>query len=72
MWGMNANVPQYGVGGDFGMRFCPPLKGPGRLPAGKGRGRDAWRALNINQIIIVFEYYSNINIIILIKISFSI
>jgi hypothetical protein len=20
------NAPQYGVGGDFGTRFCPPLK----------------------------------------------
>jgi hypothetical protein len=31
------NAPQYGVGGDFGTRFCPPLKMPERgLVAGCG------------------------------------
>jgi hypothetical protein len=27
---MPYNAPQYGVGGDFGTRFCPPLKMPER------------------------------------------
>jgi hypothetical protein len=36
------NAPQYGVGGDFGTRFCPPLKMPERgLVAGCGTYRPA-------------------------------
>jgi hypothetical protein len=34
---MTHNAPQYGVGGDFGTRYCPPLKRPERgLVAGCG------------------------------------
>jgi hypothetical protein len=36
------NVPQYGVGGDLGTRFCPPLKMPERgLVAGCGTDHPA-------------------------------
>jgi hypothetical protein len=57
---MLANAPQYGVGGDFGTRFCPPLKMPERgLVAGRGTYHPAAPILLVSP-----RYSFNFNILI--------